>query len=117
MFRSVYLGTPIWYARALFHSTVDGFAACQLKKVGQLLRRIVKRSPGGLVVKAHRLLYQSTLGSRVTKQKKNSRSRDGTWVPPSTSLTRFIWAHQFGAPGLFSAPTLTNLHCKRCMST
>ena len=31
----------------------------------QLLRKIVKRLREGLVLKAHRLLYHSTLGSRV----------------------------------------------------
>jgi hypothetical protein len=36
----------------------------------QLLHRIVKRFRGGLVFEAHRLLYHSTLGSRVIKQKK-----------------------------------------------
>ena len=35
-----------------------------------LLRRIVKRFRGGLVLKAHRLLYHSTLGSIVIKKKK-----------------------------------------------
>ena len=37
----------------------------------QLLSRNVKRFRGGLVFKAHRLLYHSTLGSRVIKEKKN----------------------------------------------
>jgi len=35
----------------------------------QLLRRKVKRFRGGLVLKAHRLVYRSTLGSRVIKKK------------------------------------------------
>jgi len=35
-----------------------------------LLRRNVKRFRGGLVFKAHRLLYRSTLGLRVIKKKK-----------------------------------------------
>ena len=39
----------------------------------KLLRRNVKRFRGGLVFKAHRLLYHSTLGSRVTKKKKKKR--------------------------------------------
>jgi len=34
------------------------------------LRRNVKRFRGGLVVKAHRLLYRSTLGLRVIKKKR-----------------------------------------------
>ena len=36
----------------------------------QLLRRNVKRFRGGLVFKAHRLLYHSTLGWREIKKKK-----------------------------------------------
>ena len=38
--------------------------------VVQLLHRNVKRFRGGLVFKAHRWLYPSTLGSRVIKKKK-----------------------------------------------
>ena len=37
--------------------------------ITQLLRRNVRRFQGGLVFKADRLLYHSTLGSRVTKKK------------------------------------------------
>jgi hypothetical protein len=40
----------------------------------QLLRRNVKRFRGGIVFKAHRLRYHSTLGSRVLKKK-----RKETW--------------------------------------
>jgi len=36
----------------------------------QLLRRNVKRFQGGLVLKAHRLVYHSTLGWRVIKKKR-----------------------------------------------
>jgi len=36
----------------------------------ELLHRNVQRFRGGLVVKAHRLVYHSTLGSRVIKKKK-----------------------------------------------
>ena len=36
----------------------------------KLLRRNGKRFPGGLVLKAHRLLYHSTLDWRVIKKKK-----------------------------------------------
>ena len=35
-----------------------------------MLRRNVKRFQGGLVFKAHRLLYHSTLGLRAIKKKK-----------------------------------------------
>ena len=46
--------------------------------VGQKSRN-VQRSRGGLVFKAHRLLYSSTLGLRVTKRKKN-RGRPSRFV-------------------------------------
>ena len=36
----------------------------------------VKRSRGGLVFKAHRLLHHSTLGLRVIKKKKKKKSTD-----------------------------------------
>jgi len=39
---------------------------------GQLLRRTVKRFRGGLALKAYRLLYHSTLGSRVIKKRRRS---------------------------------------------
>ena len=35
---------------------------------GQLLSRNVKRFRGGIVFKAHRLVYHSTLSSRATKK-------------------------------------------------
>ena len=38
----------------------------------QLLSRNVERFRGGLVFKAHRLLYHSTLGSIVIKKQKNA---------------------------------------------
>ena len=38
--------------------------------VAQLLHRNVQRFGGGLVFKAHRLLYHSTLGLRVIKNEK-----------------------------------------------
>ena len=59
--------------------------------------RNVRRFRGGLVFKAHRLLYHSTLGSRVIKKKKKApcianraesgrATRDtreeGPWAPP-----------------------------------
>ena len=42
-----------------------------------LLRRNVKRFQGGIVPKAHRLLYHSTLGLRVIKKIKR---RDRRWI-------------------------------------
>ena len=38
----------------------------------QMLRRNVKRFRGGIVFKAHGLVYHSTLGLRVIKKKKTS---------------------------------------------
>ena len=37
----------------------------------RLLLEIVKQFRGGILLKAHRLWYHSTLGSRATKQKTN----------------------------------------------
>ena len=42
--------------------------------------RNVGRFRGGLVFEAHRLLYHSTLGSRVIKKKKKTKSRQGQGV-------------------------------------
>ena len=42
----------------------------RLPAIHQELRRNFKRFRGGLVFKVHRLLYHSTLGSRVIKEKK-----------------------------------------------
>ena len=44
----------------------------------QVLRRKVKRFRGGLVFKAHRLVYHSTLGWRVIKNKKKARLQEHT---------------------------------------
>ena len=55
----------------------------------QLLRINVKRSRGGLVFKAHRLLYHSTLGLRVIKNKRkwrrHTRQAPSTSPPPAPS--------------------------------
>ena len=53
----------------------------------QLLRRNVKRFRGGLVFKAHGLVYHSTPGSRVIKKKKN-----GGRAP-----VKFSWPHASGS--------------------
>ena len=50
---------------------------------------IVKRFRGGLVFKAHRLLYRSTLGSKVVKKKENPtlpRQKQEYLVPPERNL-------------------------------
>jgi len=49
-------------------------AASECQSIGteQLLRRNVKRFRGGLVIKAHRRLYHSTLGLRVIKKRKKN---------------------------------------------
>ena len=39
-----------------------------------ILHRNVQRFPGGLVFKAHRLVYHSTLGWRVLKKKKKKKN-------------------------------------------
>ena len=53
----------------------------------QLLSRNVERFRGGLVVKAHRLLHHSTLGSRVTKKKKIPRNSPRVrWNPLTHAL-------------------------------
>ena len=55
----------------------------------QLLRRILKRFRGGLVSKAHRLLYRSTLGSRVIKKKRKHLSgRERAHLPLRTGAPR-----------------------------
>jgi len=58
----------------------------------QLLRRNVKRFRGGLVFKAHRLVYHPTLGWRVIKKKKKiykvllpSGKSLGLWLHPVNS--------------------------------
>ena len=43
----------------------------------KMLCRVVKESRGGLVFKAHRLFYHSTLGSNVMKKKRRVTSRGG----------------------------------------
>ena len=50
---------PVTRVKKTIHSTSE-----------QLLSRNVKRFRGGLVFKAHRLLYHSSLGLRVIKKKK-----------------------------------------------
>ena len=52
------------------HLTLPPSESAQLSISEQLLRRNVKRFRGGLVCKAHRLVYPSTLGWRVIKKKK-----------------------------------------------
>jgi len=47
-----------------------GVASAKWIEHRQLLSRNVKRFRGGLVCKAHRLVYHSTLGWRVIKKKK-----------------------------------------------
>ena len=50
-----------------------------LQRVDLVHRRNVKWFRGGLVFKAHRLLYHSTLGWGVIKKKKKWRSGFGVW--------------------------------------
>ena len=48
----------------------------------RVLHRNVQRFRGGLVFKAHRLLYRSTLGLRVIKKKKGS----GCGIAPAENV-------------------------------
>ena len=78
-------GLKIWWGTEGARCRVEGVAVafrrreevcvradhCPVRE--QPLRRIVKRFRGGIVFKAHRLSYLSTLGSRVIK-KPSSRS-------------------------------------------
>jgi hypothetical protein len=56
----------------------------------QLLRRNVKRSRGGLVFRTHRLVYHSTLGSRVIKKSSVFRGQDSEAVFWTAELVRCI---------------------------
>jgi len=66
--------------------------------VEQLLRRTVQRSQGGLVFKAHRLLYHSTLGSRVRKKEEEK----GRSLATRCANTARCWH-----PAAFLAPRST----------
>jgi len=88
---------PLSRARSLSHSFFgqSGLFAgnkhtpCQKEREKELLRRNVKRFRGGLVFKAHRHVYNSTLGLRVIHKKKEpARAPDGAaWA---TLLLFFI---------------------------
>ena len=52
------------------HPTTEDRGSVQLSISEQLLGRNVKQFRGGLVLKAHRLVYRSTLGLRVIKKKR-----------------------------------------------
>jgi len=54
-------------------------------------RRSVERFRGGLVFEAHRLLYKSTLGSRVTKKKIQVVSRGRAFFVLSTLEPGVEW--------------------------
>ena len=59
---------------------------------GQLLYRNVQRFRGGLVCKAHRPLYHSTLGLRVIKKKKGThptQSSVGAKMATKTRLKQY----------------------------
>ena len=59
----------------------------------------MERFQGGLVLKAHRLLYRSALGSRVTKKKKTARraSCSGAALPSSRFVSIFWKMQRFVA--------------------
>ena len=63
----------------MYHRSPDsGNLQCSARGVKMAICRNVKRFRGGLVFKAHRLVYHSTLGLRVIKKRKNLRSRRGS---------------------------------------
>ena len=77
----------------------------------QLFRKRMKRFLGGLVFKAHRLVFHSTLGWRVTKKKIKCRPYDNMYIPtcrPWRSLSERRarcthgrnWGLGFGVQGL-----------------
>jgi len=70
-------------------------SALSTRVVQQLLYRNVQRFRGGLVFKAHRLLYHSTLGLRVIKKKKTVILLDACWSFPTPDKTMYQW---FGHP-------------------
>ena len=68
--------TPGWRESLLVGAVPIGTVLNSRKTLDpeeQLLYRIVQRFRGGLVFKAHRLLYHSTLGLRVIQQKRKRR--------------------------------------------
>ena len=54
------------------HNLGELYRSVQLPIQEQLLRRTVKRFQGGLVARAHILLYHSTLGSRGMREEKTN---------------------------------------------
>ena len=66
-----------------------------------VLSRNMKRFQGGLVFKAQRLWYHSTLGSRVTKKKKKKKKKVYVLTRESNPCT------------LSSSPTSLLLPCRR----
>ena len=53
----------------------------------QLIGRNVERFQGGLVLKAHRWLYHSTLSSRVIKKKKKKKKAARSAMPDSAQIS------------------------------
>ena len=70
----------------------------------------MKRYRGGLVCKAHRLVYHSTLGSRVIKKKKCGRGEDGAgWGAEQRSRRAALTATQAGGSEGICCITLSTL--------
>jgi len=65
--------------------------------VWPLMTRAVKRFRGGLVLKAHRLLYHSTLDLRVIKKKKTRAETPATTSDGERALLGFL-AHKKHPP-------------------
>ena len=72
------------------HPRVHSCHPTQFSIQEQLLLRNVKRFRGGLVFKAHRLVYPSTLGLRVRKKKEEEGLRmSSSSTPGCTPATHF----------------------------
>jgi len=76
-----------------------------LEHPGELLRRNVNRFRGGLVFKAHRLVYHSTLGLRVIKKKKKFSAKGGRGALPRPRAPRCVRREDF----FFSSLLLSSL--------
>ena len=74
-------------SEAAAHEIVFVCPWCMLQGLGFRIYGHVKRFRGGLVFKAHRLVYHSTLGWRVIKKKK-LRTRSCLCAPVQTGYLR-----------------------------
>ena len=84
-------GTPVYQSTQSFPWSGDWLSDWlePLAVSQQLLRRNVKRFRRGLVFKARRLVYHSTLGSRVINRKREAEGCYITLLSPFTYISRF----------------------------